>query len=260
MSICREIINRIPALSLTYLSDNAAFPYGEKTASELEARVVEIVDCALDRLVSTPFDAIVIACNSASTLALPALRAHCDIPVVGVVPAIKTAATNSQTRTIGLLATPGTVSRDYTADLIEEHAGDCEVVSVGSSELVQIVESHLHGETLDSDSVEAILACFDEHSAAVKMDCVVLGCTHFPLIREMLEQLRPQWLWVDSGRAIASRLDDVCSAAIANAKADSTEKKTHRFYLSAPAANEVQQAALAQAVAAFGFSELTVLD
>ena len=137
LSIVHEIQKKLPFAPLVYASDNAFFPYGTKGEAELIARV----DKVLRKIIAAhPIDIIVIACNTASTLTLPHLRNSFTQPVVGVVPAIKPAAAQSKSQVIGLLATPATVARPYTQALIREHAPNAKVISVGSSELVQLAE------------------------------------------------------------------------------------------------------------------------
>ncbi len=203
LSICQSLLESAPQCRLHYLSDNAAFPYGDKTPDFLTARACAVIDAALQLIDA---DIVVIACNSASTVVLPALRERLDIPVVGVVPAIKTAANTTRSGVFGLLATPGTVARDYTAQLVQEFAADKTLVAVGSSELVELVENYLYSGELDSAALASILEKFDQHPDAGAIDTVVLGCTHFPLVNERLAQLRPNWRWVDSGPAIARRV------------------------------------------------------
>ena len=154
-------------------------------------------------------DLVVIACNTASTVVLPSLRTQLDIPIVGVVPAIKTAATISQSKTIALLATPGTVERPYTQQLIDEHAADCQVIRVGSSQLVRAIESHIHGDVIDTEYLQQIISQLTEQLRGDKIDTVVLGCTHFPLIADRFKEIKPEWQWIDSGAAIASRVNDL---------------------------------------------------
>src|SRR5690606_22891926 len=145
----------------------------------------------------------VVACNTASTVALPRLRSQFALPIVGVVPAIKPAARLSANRIIRLLATPGTVARPYTQKLIDQFAADCEVIRVGSSELVEQAERKLRGEPVDLDLLRRIMAPIIEGGA----DTVVLGCTHFPLLQQELQLAAGRPLqWVDSGAAIARRV------------------------------------------------------
>ena len=202
LSICEHIQRQLPGLALHYLSDNAGFPYGEKTEADLLARASSVVLAAVRKLDPA---IVIIACNSASTIALPTLRDALSIPVIGVVPAIKTAARESRSGVFGLLATPGTVRRSYTASLIEEFASEHTVISIGSGELVAAIEQYLQGGEPPTALVEQIVGEFRNRGGAA-LDTVVLGCTHFPLVRPLFEAAAPQWRWVDSGPAIASRL------------------------------------------------------
>ncbi len=201
LSILREIQSRVPGCDLYYACDNQAFPYGTKDETELVARVDAVLK-SLDRELEP--EIVVIACNTASTVALPRIRAHFSHPVVGVVPAIKPAAEASKSRVIGLLGTPGTVQRQYTQQLIDEFAGDCEVVRVGSSELVHMAEKKLRGCEIDKDELASIVEPFYRNK---KLDAIVLACTHFPLLLdELMAVARFDVKWIDSGEAIARRV------------------------------------------------------
>lgn len=200
LSVAAEIRRRLPTQPLHYLMDSAGFPYGTKDDATLTTRVVDV---CRDAVAAQQPRMLVVACNTASTLALPALRAALPIPVVGVVPALKVAASACPGGEIGLLATPATVNRPYTDNLIREFAAGCRVRRLGSRELVQWAEdwvaaghepdglfAHLDGWLTQPDPVSH----------------VVLGCTHFPLLRPMLERLWSSVTWVDSGEAIARRV------------------------------------------------------
>lgn len=204
LSIVAEIQRRLPGCTLIYASDNAAFPYGTKGEDELVTRVDQVLHRLIEH--SRP-DVVIVACNSASTLALPHIRAHFQEPIVGVVPAIKPAAMLSRSRVIGLLATPGTISRPYTHELIRTFAADCTVISLGSSELVRMAEAHLRGQTPSPAALTDILSPLLAHERAEQMDTVVLACTHFPLLKPQLQAvLGPEIALVDSGEAIARRV------------------------------------------------------
>ena len=208
LSVLQQIRKRSPGLTLNYLMDSAAFPYGIKRDEVLVKRVLDVCQAAVDEL--SP-GVLVIACNTASTLALPALREVLNIPVVGVVPAIKTAASHCSSGHIGLLATPATVNRSYTDDLIRDFAGHCQVSRFGSSELVRWAEEWLLNDEPSAQRQAQLrehLKSWIEHNSNTvpTMSHVVLGCTHFPLLREQLEQLWPHIHWVDSGEAIARRV------------------------------------------------------
>lgn len=204
LSIFREIQKKLPFAALIYASDNAFFPYGTKGETELISRVGSV----LRKIISAhPVDVIVIACNTASTLTLPHIRLSFQQPVVGVVPAIKPAAAQSQSQVIGLLATPATVARPYTHNLIREYAPNAEIISVGSSELVELAEHKLRGGEISTEQLNVILQPFFLHPRMGEMDTLVLACTHFPLLRdELAAQFLPHVELIDSGEAIARRV------------------------------------------------------
>jgi glutamate racemase len=155
-------------------------------------------------------DAVVIACNTASTLVLPHLRAQFPrLPFIGTVPAVKPAASQSRSKLISVLATPGTVARDYTRDLVRTYAAHCAVTLVGSSALASLAEAFMQGEAPDDAAIlREIAPAFV--AAEARTDCIVLACTHYPLLIEQFERLAP-WpvQWVDPAPAIARRTDHV---------------------------------------------------
>ncbi|PSC04315.1 glutamate racemase [Alsobacter soli] len=211
LTVFREVLKARPDARFVYAADDAGFPYGRLDEATLVARVVAVIE----RLLATHQpDLVVIACNTASTLVLPALRARFPIPFVGTVPAIKPAAERSRTRHIAVLATPGTVKRDYTQALIDEFAGTCRVTLVGSVALAALCEAVLKGEDVPDAALAAELApCFPEGDP--RTDVVVLGCTHYPLVRDRLERLAP-WpvTWIDPAPAIARRVVQLIGAPL----------------------------------------------
>ncbi len=197
-------------LVLDYVADNAWLPYGLKTDAQLRARVPEL----LARLVTqwAP-DIVVIACNTASTIVLGDVRARLPVQVVGVVPPIKPAAAATNSGVIGLLATPATVTRPYTDDLVARFASDKHVIRFGSSALVAAAEAKLRGEPPHASAItDAIDGLFGAIGGEA-IDVVALACTHFPLLAEELAAAAPRaCLWLDSGAAIARRVGEVSSA------------------------------------------------
>ena len=206
LSVLAEIRRLRPDVEIVYAADDAAFPYGRLGEAALVARV----ETVMARLIGeTEPDIVVIACSTASTLALPALRAaYPRLPFVGTVPAIKPAAAASRSRLISVLATRGTVARDYTHALVREHAANCEVTLVGSPALAVIAERVMRDETIDDAEIaREIGPCFVEYDGR-RTDQIVLACTHFPLIADRLERLSPWPVgFVDPAPAIARRLD-----------------------------------------------------
>ncbi len=204
LTVHAEVAKVLPAARFVYVADDAAFPYGRLTAEVCAARVIEVVGTAIERC--RP-DIAVIACNTASTVALPALRSAFAIPFVGTVPAVKPAAALSRTRTISILGTPGTVSREYTHDLIIEHAADCRVTLVGAPNLASLAEAYLRGEDVsDADVLSEIAPCFREKDG-LRTDAVALACTHYPLLLEVYRRMAPwEVTWVDPAPAVARRV------------------------------------------------------
>lgn len=201
LTIYREIRQRLPELHYIYLFDNAAFPYGEKSEIFIVQRVIDLLQTMLAH--HAPALAV-IACNTASTVALPALRSHFDFPIIGVVPAVKPAVKLTRNGIVGLLATNATIRHAYTLNLIAEFAGKSEIVTIGSTSLVQMAEALLRGQAVNISTIRDALQPWlnmDEPP-----DTVVLGCTHFPLLRDGLLEVLPHGTQlVDSGAAIARR-------------------------------------------------------
>ena len=161
----------------------------------------------MDDLVEQGVKALVIACNTASTIALPAVRAALDLPVVGTVPAIKPAAAMSETRTIGVLGTRATVRQAYVDELAARFAGDCRVVRHGSAELVELAEAKLRGESLSSRAFAAVLGGLFGQEGGDAIDVIVNACTHFPLVEAELAAAAPRPMrFVDGGPGIARRI------------------------------------------------------
>ena len=209
LSVWQAIQRLLPSASYDYIADSAFFPYGTKTEEVLLSRVNEVLEAAVPQF--TP-DVIVVACNTISTIVLPMLRTKLKTPIIGVVPAIKPAAELTKTKCIGLLATPGTIYRSYTDNLIQEFASDCTVIRVGSSELVHLAEAKLRGDKPELVLYRNILQPFldTEQKLQQTIDCVVLGCTHFPWVRDELSDAFGRALsWIDSGAAVARRVSQI---------------------------------------------------
>lgn len=224
LSILEEVRRAIPDGDFVFACDNAAFPYGILSETQLIERVCRVMERLVTELEP---DIVIIACNTASTVALEELRRKFDTTFVGVVPAIKPAAAISDSKVIGLLATPGTIERSYTDSLISDFAPNCKVLRIGSSELVQIAEKKMRGIPPDTKTIERILEPF---RAEPSIDSIVLACTHFPLIADELKSTMPKHVqWVDSGAAIARRtLSIIDSNAFAARKIRSKKQDSFR--------------------------------
>lgn len=193
----------LPTAPIVYVADNAGYPYGTKTDAELAERLPAL----LTKLVAHYCPRLaVIACNTASTIALDHVRAALDIPVVGTVPAIKPAAEASRSRVIGVLGTEATVRQPYVDDLAARFAADCTVIRHGSPELVAIAEAKLAGEAIAAEAITAAIRPMLDQPRGDLIDTVVLACTHFPLLADELAAAMPGVTFVDGGPGIARRI------------------------------------------------------
>ncbi len=211
LSVAREIRRVLPGAAIDYVADDAGFPYGDWQEGALTDHVVALVG---DLIARHGPDAVVIACNTASTLVLPPLRARFSLPIVGTVPAIKPAAEQTRSGLISVLATPGTIQRDYTRALIRDFAGHCAVALVGSARLAPLAEAHMRGDPVDDAAILAEIAPAFVESGDARTDVVVLACTHYPFLADGFARLAP-WpvTWVDPAPAIARRAAVVLGAA-----------------------------------------------
>ena len=193
----------LPNAPIVYAADSAAFPYGKRSEAELATRVPALLGRLVERF--RPRLAV-IACNTASTIALDHARAALDIPVVGTVPAIKPAAEISKSRVIGVLGTEATVRQPYVDDLAARFAADCTVIRHGSPELVELAEAKLAGQEVLPKAVRAAIAPMIEQPRGDEMDVIVLACTHFPLLADEITAAFPNIVQVDGGPGIARRI------------------------------------------------------
>jgi glutamate racemase len=207
LTVFREVAVARPDARFVYVADDAFFPYSRHGEAELVGRVAAL----MGELIATHRPAlVVIACNTASTLVLPELRARFTVPFVGTVPAIKPACSISVTKRVSVLGTQATVSREYTHALIRDFANGSEVTLVGSAKLAALAEADLQGTPVaDSEIAAEITPCFVEVGGR-RTDTVVLACTHYPLLLPRLEQLAP-WpvSFIDPAPAIARRVVDL---------------------------------------------------
>jgi glutamate racemase len=211
LTVYRELLNARPDARYVYAADDALFPYGNLKPSQLIGRVTAVIGSLIE---AHHPDLVVVACNTASTLVLPALRGRFAIPFVGTVPAIKPACAASSSKLVSVLGTNATVTREYTQALIREFASGCAVTLVGSSHLARYAEAELGDEPVaDALILAEIAPCFVEEGEG-RTDVVVLACTHYPLLIERLTRLAP-WpvAFLDPAPAIARRVVDLIGQA-----------------------------------------------
>jgi glutamate racemase len=204
LSVLSAVAAALPTAPLVYCADSAGYPYGTKSEAEVSARVAGLLGRLSERLSPS---LIVIACNTASTIALGFTRGVLgNVPIVGTVPAIKPAAERSVTRVIGVLGTEATVRQPYVADLSARYAADCLVLKHGSAALVDAAEAKLRGEAPDPQTLRTALDGLLSQPGGAALDTVVLACTHFPLLLPELAASAPRPLaFVDGAAGIARR-------------------------------------------------------
>ena len=203
LSVLGPTRDLLPTAPIVYAADSAGYPYGTKSEEEIGARVPALLGRLVERFRPR---LVVIACNTASTIALDHARAALDLPIVGTVPAIKPAAEMTKSGVIGVLGTEATIRQPYVDDLAERFASHCTVLRHGSPELVALAEAKLAGDPVSVDEVRRSALPLFEQGRGGEMDTVVLACTHFPLLRDELDEAFPGLAWVDGGPGIARRV------------------------------------------------------
>jgi len=199
LSVFREIRTALPSGDFTYFGDTAHVPYGGKSNHEITDLTLRAVDILKQR---RP-DLVVIACNTATSVAISAVREkNPELPVVGVVPVLKTAAEYTKTKQVAVLATDATLKSASYRDLKKRFAGGVETLELALPEWVTFVEQG----NLDGDDVKESVKTVAEKVTASHADVVALGCTHFPFLRPMIEKALSGIEVLDSGPAVARQV------------------------------------------------------
>lgn len=226
LTVLHECLVSLPHEDFVYLGDTARFPYGDRTSEQLEAFALELAGVLLERGAKL----LVVACNSATSAALEALRAELAgrVPLVGVVrPESRLAAAATRNRRVGLLATPATVASGAYARAVAHAAPGAELHAVATAELAPLIQQ---GRDVDVRVVECVdAACGPLRQAGV--DTVILGCTHYPLVRPVLQRALGRAVTiVSSGEAIAAEVEDTLRAA--GLENDERRRGDYRFLAS----------------------------
>lgn len=204
LSVLRPTLALLPQAPIVYATDHKGLPYGEKSEAEVATRVSALLGRLVERV--RPRLAV-IACNTASTIALAHVRAALDTPFVGTVPAIKPAALASRTRVIGVLGTAATVRQPYVDRLAAEFGADCTILRHGARDLVHAAEAKLADGPVDLNVVANAIAGLTAQPGGDRVDTIVLACTHFPLLAEELQAAAGSHVaLLDGGTGIARRV------------------------------------------------------
>jgi glutamate racemase len=199
ISVLREIRRELTAEDILYVADSAHAPYGDRSAEFVRERALAIVA----RLVEARVKAVVVACNTATGLAVDALRARYDLPIVAIEPAVKPAALHTRSGVIGVLATTQTLASERFAKLVGTHATAVRVVTQAAPGLVEQVEA---GE-LSSDATRALVRRYVRPLLDQGADTIVLGCTHFPFVGPVIAEVSgPGVRIIDPAVAVAREL------------------------------------------------------
>lgn len=230
-SVLQHIEAQIPSAQFSYVMDNALLPYGLQSDQTIQRRLRALIKRIEQQ--SLAVDLIVIACNTASTAALSATRELTTIPIVGVVPAIKPAVMKSANQHIALLATPATSNNAYTQSLINEFAQGCQVDRHHSTTLVTLSETLYWQQNVDK---ELIFSELGRLCIAHTVDVIVLGCTHFPVLKPHISAFFGEGVeLIDSGEAIARRVESLLRlSAKVTPSCVEVIKKPMQFYATAP--------------------------
>jgi glutamate racemase len=224
LSVLREIRRELPHEDLLYVADSGHAPYGDKPTQMIETRAVAITEF----LASQHAKAVVIACNTATGAAVKTLRARFSIPIIAMEPAVKPAAAHTKTGVIGVLATSGTIASDNFAKLYTRFGADVKILMQACPGLVEQVEAG----DLSGDKTRALVERYVGPLLAQKADTIVLGCTHYPFLASLIQEIAgPTVSIIDPAAAIAREL----RRRLASIKQLSPEARagTERFWTSA---------------------------
>lgn len=199
LSVLREIRRELPGEDLLYVADSGYAPYGEKPVAAIESRAIAITEF----LLAHGAKAIVVACNTATGAAARVLRSRYPVPLVAMEPALKPAVERTRSGVVGVLATRQTLASHNFSVLMGRVAQGAEVLLQPCPGLVDRVEAG----DLDGEQTRALLQGYIDPLLAKGADALVLGCTHYPFLRGLIQELAgPQVLVLDSGAAVARQV------------------------------------------------------
>jgi len=199
ISVLKHIRALLPHEDLLYIADSKHAPYGNKSPEFIRERAFALADF----LISQGAKALVVACNTATATAIEALRKEYNVPIIGMEPAVKPAAAATKTGVVGVLATVGTLKSAQFAALLESYGQGVTVVTEGCPGLVECIE---RGE-LATDETRRLLKGYLKPLLDTQADTIVLGCTHYPLVRPLIEEIVGKEITlIDTGAAVARQL------------------------------------------------------
>lgn len=202
ISIWKEIHELLPNENTIYLADSINAPYGQKCKQE----IIDLCFKNTELLIKKNCKLIVVACNTATTNAIKQLRAKYEIPFIGIEPAIKPAAINSKTKSIGILATKGTLSSELFHDTTELYSDNIKITEQVGVGLVELIESG----NIDSPEMTSLLNKYLTPMISHNIDYLVLGCSHYPFLIPKIKKMIPNNISIiDSGKAVAKQVQNI---------------------------------------------------
>lgn len=201
-SIWSEIHSILPFENTIYLADSKNAPYGNRTKSEITELSIKNTELLLKKNCKL----IVVACNTATTNAIKTLRENYAVPFIGIEPAIKPAALNTQTKAVGILATKGTLSSELFHKTTNLYSSGIKVIEQVGEGLVELIESG----KINSEEIKTLLKIYLQPMIDASIDYLVLGCTHYPYLIPLLLELLPNHVKIiDSGEAVARQTKNI---------------------------------------------------
>ena len=218
LTIASVLIKELPNESIIYLADSKNCPYGEKSAQQIYSLTGKMMNFLLKRNIKL----LIIACNTITVTCIDKLREdYPNLPIIGIVPVIKTAVKSSRNKKIGVFSTAVTAESKYQKDLIKEFAKDCSVINEGSSRLVPLIEK------IDFEGVNKVLSQELRIFKDSKVDVLALGCSHFPLIKNRIQKHLPNVLILDSGDAVVRQVQRILEH---NKMLSNSDNASYNFY------------------------------
>lgn len=218
LSIASKLIEKLPDESFIYLADSKNCPYGNKSAKQ----IFELTQRMVDFLIEKEIKLLIVACNTITVTSIEKLRKkYPKLPIIGIVPVIKTATEKTGSGKIGIFSTIATAKSRYQKDLINKFAKDFQVVNIGSKTLVRLIEK------LDFEAINQVLEKELKIFKLSKIDVLALGCSHFPLIQDQIQQFLPGVLILDSSDAVIRQTERILKV---NKILSKSQKQSYTFY------------------------------
>jgi glutamate racemase len=200
LSVFFEVKKLLPKENFIFLADQANCPYGNRSTKE----ILDLSQRMVDFLLKKDVKLLIVACNTITVTSIEKLREkYPKLPIVGIVPVIKTASQKSKDGKIGIFSTIATSNSKYQIDLIKKFANNLKVINIGSETLVPLIEK------IDFKTIKQVLRKELKEFQAEGIDVLALGCSHFPLVKDQIQKLLPDVLILDSGGAVARRTKQI---------------------------------------------------